>query len=195
MRKARVRSPQYSRFLTSPWPSAINAAKVSMSASTCDAEISWRAIKTVSYNDIPCDPLWIFATRRWSTFDGSRSGLAGTSPARSEGAHYTQSEVRRKQRLRGRAVGGRNAPASGGLFLRAGYFGTLAVVVRTPGLSLFCIVRAYSQFHAQALAVMRSRLTSPDMLMANSPLPSPAKMPPFETGALSTTLLPAASGR
>src|SRR6266436_5930780 len=76
---------------------------------------------------------------------------------------------------------------------RAGYFGTLAVVA--IGLSLFCIVRAYSQFHAQALAVMRSRLTSPDMLMANSPLPSPAKLPPFEIGALSMTLLPAASGR
>src|SRR5260221_13971495 len=113
MRKARVRSPQYSRFLTSPWPSAINAAKVSVSASACDAEISWRAIKTVSYNAIPCDPLWIFATRRWSTFDGSRSGLARTSPARSERAHYTQSEVRRKQRLRGRAVGGWNAPGVG----------------------------------------------------------------------------------
>src|SRR4051812_31126378 len=100
MRKARVRSPQYSRFLTSPLPSAISAAKVSVRASTCDAEMSWRAMKTVSYNDIPYDPLWIFATRRWSTFDGSRSGLAGTSPARSEGAHYTQSRLRRKPRLR-----------------------------------------------------------------------------------------------
>src|SRR5260370_34265106 len=88
-----------------------------MSASTCDAEISWRAIKTVSYNDIPCDPLWIFATRRWSTFDGSRSGLAGTSPAWSEGAHYTQSEVRRKPRMRGRAGGGWNATAGGAPYL------------------------------------------------------------------------------
>src|SRR5216684_5389075 len=128
-------------------------------------------------------------------------GSSRDKPGKERGrALYTkrsqaQAAVAGSGRRRLERAGGRNAPASGGLFLRAGYFGTLAVVVRTPGLSLFCIVRAYSQFHAQALAVMRSRLTSPDMLMANSPLPSPAKMPPFETGALSTTLLPAASGR
>src|SRR6266568_9103988 len=97
MRKARVRSPQYSRFLTSPLPSAMKFAKVSVRASTCDAEISWRAMKTVSYNAMPCDPLWIFATRRWSTFDGSRSSLAELRSARSEGAHYTQSDLRRKR--------------------------------------------------------------------------------------------------
>src|SRR5882724_335698 len=50
MRKARVRSPQYSRFLIAPPCSAMSAVSVSASVSTWVDEMSWRAMTVVSYN-------------------------------------------------------------------------------------------------------------------------------------------------
>src|SRR5580692_4672988 len=98
MRKARVRRPQYSRFFTSPPRSAMMAVRASARASTCVVEISWRVMTVVSYNDIDLrllmavnDPTLV------EQFDGSRSDQAGMCPARSKGAHYTESRLRRKR--------------------------------------------------------------------------------------------------